>query len=73
MNESNGLLLEFLEEEQTNSKATATVTLDTPYVDSIYQEALLKHKMSVRVPGFSPGGAPISYIEKNYKAPIKQL
>jgi len=57
-------------EQPSGAMAVATITVDKPYVESLYQEALSQQKQDVRVHGFAPGNTPLNYLEKTYKLPI---
>jgi len=65
---SNLLCMKF--EHQEPTVLHATVTIEKPYIESIYQEALLNQKKHVQVPGFSRGSTPLTYLEKTYKIPV---
>lgn len=69
MNAKNGLMLMHLH-EQTPSTIIATVTVEKPYVDTVYQEALRQQRQDARIQGFLQGDTPLNYLEKTYKAPL---
>lgn len=57
-------------DQSSAAVAIATVTIEKPYVESLYQEALQQQKQDVRVHGFVPGNTPLNYLERTYKIPI---
>lgn len=68
MNEHSFLALKL--EQILPTKAQATVTVDKPYIATLYREILLKQKKDARIQGFSQGSVPISYLEKTFRIPI---
>lgn len=68
MNEHSFLALKF--EQLLPSKAQATITVEKPYIATLYREILLKQKKDARIQGFSQGSVPISYLEKTFRIPI---
>lgn len=57
-------------EQQMPAKAQATITVDKPYIESLYHEILLKQKQDAHIQGFSQGAVPLSYLEKTFRIPI---
>lgn len=70
MNEHSFLALKL--EQILPTKAQATVTVDKPYIATLYREILLKQKKDARIQGFSQGTVPLSYLEKTFKIPIME-